>query len=304
MSTINRSSIPNLLVEGIKHNFGMGYDMYDKNFLKIFDLETSLKEVEQYQEIKSFGNHAEKPEGANSAFQTIAQSTKTYIENKTYSLIYEVTHEALSDNLYPKVLKDALELGTSAGCTMETLAMNRLNTAFSTAAADVLASGVALCSASHPVAAGGTFSNLAATPAALSETSLIAAQTAIGKFVDPAGNNINVKGDLLVVPVDTDVQAQKLLFSTLTVGSANNDLNPFGRSYGRLPKGYTSSSYLTDTNAFFIRTNVKGLVFQEREKPRVMEDFKINNLANQVTSFFRCGVGAYDPRSIFGNAGA
>ena len=187
---------------------------------------------------------------------------------------------------------------------METIAMNRLNTAFSTASADVLASGVALCSASHPVAAGGTFSNIASTPAALSETSLIASQTSIGRFVDPAGNNINVKGDLLVVPVDSDVQAQKLLFSTLTVGSANNDLNPFGRSYGRLPKGYVSSSYLEDLNSFFIRTNVKGLVFQEREKPRVMEDFKINNLANQVTSFFRCGVGAYDPRSIFGNAGA
>ena len=304
MSNTTRSSVANLLVEGIKLNFGTGYDRYDKTFLKIFDYVKSEKETEQYQELAGFGVHTEKQEGATASLEAISQSYKTYIENKAYAKRYNVSHELLSDNRYPQALQEALDLGFSAANTMEVVAIDRLNTAFSTDSADVLADGVAMCSASHPSVGGGTQSNLAGTAAALSETSLTAAITGIAGFEDPRGNKIQAKGRLLIVPKDTDVTAQKLLFSTLTVGSANNDLNPFGRTNGRIPDGYVSVPNMTDTNAFFIRTNVRGLVFQEREKPRIMEDFKNAQMTKEMVSYLRFGVNCYDFRSIYGNAGA
>ena len=303
MATITRSTAANLLVEGIKLNFGTGYKQADKNYLKVFDSMPSNSETEQYQETSGFGLHSIKAEGQTSQLQSIAQGPKTYIENKSYSLRYNVSHEMLSDVKYQKALTDALDMGKSAANTIETVCMDRLNTAFSTNAADLLADGSALCANNHALSGtGGTSSNVG-TASALNETSLAAAQVTITDLKDPAGNRIDVKGQMLVVSKEDEITAQKLLFSTLTIGNNNNDLNPFARSYGRIPKGYISSPYLTDENAFFIRTNIRGMVFQEREKPRIMEDFKNAQMTRELVSFMRFGVGVYDFRSIYGNPG-
>tara|TARA_R100001082_G_C4343924_1_gene151414 strand:- start:134 stop:1051 length:918 start_codon:yes stop_codon:yes gene_type:complete len=303
-SNITRSSASNLLVEGIKLNFGVGYEQSEKVSRRIFDVVSSDRETEKYQEFSSLGNHSVKSEGASAVADTMSQSFKTYIENLAYAKKMNITHEMLMDNKYNDILQQALDLGVSAANTMEVVAIDRLNTAFSTASADVLADGSALCATDHPLAGGGTQSNAEGTPSALSESSLISATTAIGKFKDPRGNKIHAKGQLLIVPVDLDVTAQKLLFSTLTVGSNNNDLNPFGRVNGRLPGGYVSTNEISDSNAFFVKTNLRGLVIQEREKPRIMEDFKNSEMVKEVVSYFRMGCNAYDHRAIFGNAGA
>lgn len=113
-----------------------------------------------------------------------------------------------------------------------------------------------------------------------------------------------VKGDMLIVPQSKDVQAQKLMKQELQVGTANNDINPFGRAQGRLPKGYVVSQFITNDNYYFIRTNVKGLVFQSREKARIMEDLLQRSMQKEVVSYMRFGVGCYDFRSIYGNPGS
>ena len=305
MATNTRSTLFNLLVEGIKEHFGTGYEQYDKTYLKFFDYVKSNGETEQYQETGGFGLHSVKAEASTAALDTVNQGPKTYIENIAYAKRYLISHELMADNKYQKAVNDALDLGRSAANTIEVACINRLNTAFSTAAADILADGSAMCATGHALSgSGGTSSNAAGTPSALSETSLTTAMTTIAGLVDPRGNKLQARAEMLIVPQESDIAAQKLLHSTLMVGGNNNDLNPYGRSWGRLPKGYVTVQDLTDTNAFFIRTNIRGLVFQEREKARIMEDFQNASMTKELVSYLRFGVGCFDFRSIYGNAGA
>ena len=165
-----------------------------------------------------------KMESATSELDTINQGPKTYIENVAYAKRYVISHELQSDNKYSRALNDALALGTSAANTVETVCIDRLNTAFSTAAADLLADGSAMCSATHPLSgSGGTNSNVAGSGSALSETSLGTAMTTISDFTDPRGNAIQIKGEMLLGPQELDVTMQKLLHSTLMIG--NNKIN-------------------------------------------------------------------------------
>jgi len=306
--SITRSTNPALLLEGLKEIFGVGYAKYPDKYKKIFDLTTSEKEVEQYQEVGGFGLHTVKAEGQISSLDTTNQGPKTYIENIAYALRYLISHEALADNQYDRINQNLIDLGTSAGRTMEVIAINRLNTAFSTATADKLADGSAMCATDHTLSgSNGTGSNTAASAADLSEASLITAINDIASFVDPRGLKIQATPELLIVPQGEAVTAQKLLFSELTVGSANNDINVFGRQAAggqMFPQGYVISNDISDSDAFFIRTSQRGLTFQTRQSPIIKDDYVNKSMQKEVTSYMRFGVGCYDWRSIYGNPGA
>lgn len=302
---INTSTHPALLVEGIKENFGVSYDSYPQEYKTFFDTETSNKAEELYRENGGFGLHAVKPEGADITLDNTNQGPQTIISNVSYALGYRISHEAIADNLYAGVLRDATDLGESAAQTEETVVIDRLNTAFSTDAADLLANGQAMCSVSQPLSgSGGTVQNRPTTGSSLSEASLITDLNNIAAYKDPRGKKIRVVGEKLIVPQAKAVTAQKLLHGDLQVGTANNDLNPFGRSHGRLPKGYVVSQFITNDGYYFIRTNVRGLVFQSREKRRIMEDMLQRSMQKEVVSYMRFGVGCYDFRSIYGNPGS
>jgi len=306
--TVNKREVtPSLLLEGIKENFGVSYDQYDKQYLKFFDQETSTKDVEKYQEIGGFGLHQKKNEAQDTSLDQYNEGHATYIENIAYALGYQISHEAVADNLYPKILSKALDLGVSAAQTVETIVTDRLNTAFSEEKEDLLANGQPMCSVNQPLSGTSNqiIQNRPNIGASLSEASLIIDMNNIAKFKDPKGKKIFVRAEMLIVPQGKDVVAQKLLDTNLQVGSNNNDINPFGRSRGRLPKGYVISQFLTNDNAYFIRTNVRGLVFQKREMPaKIMDDLVIRSMVKEVISYMRFGVGCYDFRSIYGNPGS
>ena len=302
---ITRSTIPSLLTEDQKRVFGESYEQYPKQYKDFFDIESSKSDVELYREVGGLGLHVKKPEGSNITLDSPNEGPQTIIDNVAYALGYRVTHETIADGKYQKALNNALDLGVSAGQTEETAIVNRLNTAFSTSTSDLLANGQAMCSTAQPLSgAGGTNQNRPTTGASLSEASLIVDMNNIASFKDPSGKKILVKGEMLIVPQAKDVQAKKLIHGELQVGTAQNDLNPFGRNRGRLPKGYVVSQFITNDNYYFIRTNVRGLVVQEREKARIMEDLLQRSMQREVVSFMRFGVGCYDFRSIYGNPGS
>lgn len=307
MPNISRSNFPAELLEGIKRNFGVGYNEQEMYHMTFFDVETSRKEVERYQEMIPLGLHEVKPEGVNAVLDDVGEGPTTYIENIAYALAYQITHEALEDNLYPQILRQALDLGRSARETKETVVLDRLNSGFSTAPADLLANGPLFSTAQPLSGTGGeTDQNRPTVPASLSEASLTIDVANIRKFRDPKGNRINVSPKMLFVPVELEVRAWKLLNTELSVGTANNDLNPMrvGSGIGFFNERPAASPFLTDPDAYFIRTNQDGLVYQTREEARVMEDVKERAMVQEVISYQRFGVGAYDYRSVYGNPGA
>jgi hypothetical protein len=304
--SISRSTFPSQLREGIKINFGEGYKTPD-SILDVFDKETSMKDVERYQEIGGFGLHQQKPEGTNTPFADVAEGPTTYIQNLSFALGYEITHEALSDTQYPKILKKATELGVSSSQTRETVVIDRLNTAFSLAPADLLANGQAMCSLTQPLSntGGVTVQNRPTIAASLSEASLTLDVENIRNFLDPAAKKMDARPKTLIVPVSLEVRAWKLMNTTLSVGNNNNDLNPMNKQTGAgfFPGGVRKSVFLENPNAYYVRTDVPGLVYQVREASRIMEDVEVRALTQQVISYSRYNRGCYDFRSIYGNPG-
>lgn len=307
MSTINRSTMPSQLVEGIKINYGAAYKERPMAFVKFFDAETSQKELERYQEIGGFGLHQLKPEGMNTALAQTSEGPTTFLTNEAYALGYQITHEALQDNLYKDILRKATDLGFSSRATKETVVLDLLNRGFSTATEDLLANGQPLFSLTQPLSGTGgeTNQNRPTIASSLSEASLTADVANIRKFKDPAGKRIDVNPRMLFVPVELEVKGWKLLKTELSVGNGNNDLNPMRQDGGAgfFPDGVMSSPYLSDPNAYFIRTNQRGLVAQTREEARLMEEPLIRQMAQQVISYQRFVPGAYDFRSAYGNPG-
>ncbi len=306
---IARSSLPILVKRQIIKAFIDEFDSFESMIGKFFDQETSNGSFERYQEMVGFSRHKEKAEGAQAELDSLEEGPETLIRNKSYALGYQITHEMIEDNEYPQVLRNMKQMGQSAAETREAVVFDRLNTAFSTTAADFIADGKALCAIDHPIykaALDGstTNKNRPTNGSSLSEASLTVDMDNIANFKSPAGLKISTKSKVILVPQELDVRTQKLLFSDLEVDSNNNAINPFARNRGRLPGGYVVSQYLTNPDAYFMRLNVDGLVYQEREARRIMEDLKQRQMSQEVISYMRFGVGAYDHRAVYGNPGS
>lgn len=305
---ITRSTMPSQLLEGIKINVGVGYDEGPRVLMSVYDQENSGKDVEKYQEIIPIGLLSIKLEAKDAAMDDIGEGPTTYISNVSRALSYQISHEDLQDNLYPKILKQALDVGRSARESKEIVLANRLNTVFSTAATDLLANGQPVCSLTQPLTGTGglTDQNRPTISKSLSEASLTVDVANIRKFRDPKGKRITVRPTKLMTPVELEVRAFKLLNTELSVGTAVNDLNPMrvGSPIKFFDSQPVSSPYLTNPLTYFIRTNVPGLVLQNRESLRTMEDVIIRRMVQEVVVYERYGVGVYDYRCIYANPGA
>lgn len=299
MSAVNTGNIAKALQVGVNKFWGMGYGEHPLELSDIFDRENSTKAYEEDVQLVGTGLFPVVAQGAAISYDSIRQGFVQRYTHLKYALGIIFTYEMLSDKQYDLGFKQARYLGYSARQTQETVAANILNRAFNSSY--TYADGLELCSTAHVKISGGTFANELSTAADLSPAALEQALIDIGKFTDDRGLKIQVKPKRLIVPVDLQFEAERILNSTLESGNANNDVNVL-----RGKMALSVNHYLTDTDAWFIKTDVmdglKRIVREEAKAPVSENDFDTYNA--KFKTMFREAYGCTDVRGIFGSPGA
>lgn len=303
---ISRAQLAKELEPGLNSLFGMSYDTYSREYEQIFAIEDSQRAFEEEVLVTGFGGAPVKTEGQGVQFDNASESYTARYTHDTIALAFSLTEEAVEDNLYDSLGKRYVKaLARSMANTKEVKGADVLNNAFSTSFNG--GDGKPLIALDHPLAGGGTAANRATTMADLNETSLEDALIDISTFTDDRGLTISVQATKLVVPPQLVFVADRILESTLRVGTADNDINAI-RNTGVLPGGYTVNHYLTDPDAFFLLTTVtemgEGLkMFQRTAMETSMEpDFSTGNLRYKARE--RYSFGFSDWRGIYGSEGA
>jgi len=299
---ISRSQLVKELEPGLNALFGLEYGRYDAEHAEIFETETSDRAFEEEVMLSGFGNARVKSEGGSIVYDNATETFTARYTHETIALGFAITEEAVEDNLYDRVsARYTKALARSMANTKQVKAANVLNNAFDSNFAG--GDGVELCSAVHPIVAG-TFSNELATAADLNETSLEQALIDIAAFTDERGLLISTQGRKLIIPSELQFVAERLTQSQLRVGTADNDINAT-RNMGMIPEGYVVNHYLTDPDAFFIKTDIPNgfKLFQRSPIRTSMEgDFDTGNVRYKARE--RYSFGFSDPRCVFGSPGA
>jgi len=299
---ISRSQLVKELEPGLNALFGLEYKRYENQHAEIFDSENSDRAFEEEVMLSGFANAQVKPEGSGVTFDSAQETFTARYTHETIALAFSITEEAIEDNLYDRLSSRYTKaLARSMANTKQVKAANVLNNAFS--ASYTGGDGKALLATDHPTIAG-TFSNELATSADLNETSLEQAMIDIAAFTDERGLKVAAKGMKMIIPSELQFTAERLMKSAQRVGTADNDINAI-RSMGMLPQGYVVNNYLTDTDAFFIKTDVpNGLKMFVRSpiKTAMEGDFDTGNVRYKARE--RYSFGWSDPRGIFGSPGA
>lgn len=303
MALINTGALAKALRPGVNTWFGNMYNQFPEEFSAIFDKEISAMNYEEDVNVHGFGLGVVKPEGTAITYDSMQQGfIKRYI-HIVYGLGFIITREAIEDNLYMKLAKNNTEaLAHSMKQVKETVAANILNRAFNSSYTG--ADALQLCSTAHLLSKGGTFQNRLTTDADLSEAALEQALIDIGGYVDDAGLKMSARGMKLIIPRQSEFEAQRILKSELQVNSAEHNLNILNA--GRyIPGGFVVNHYLTDSDAWFIKTDVpNGLRHFERRAMQIDNDteFDSDNMKFKATE--RYSFGWTDPRGIYGSQGA
>ena len=297
---INRASISKELLPGLNAVFGMEYGEVNDEHLPLYEIENSDRSFEEEVLFTGFGAAPTKNEGAAVVYDDAGESFTARYTNETIALAFAITEEAMEDNLYDTFAKlRAKGLARAMAHTKQVKAAKLYNEGFTTAQGD----GQPLFSASHPTVQDGNQSNIG-TAAAISEASLESAVIAIQKFKDDRGILIGSSAVSLHVPVDLMFTCDVLLNTPGIVGSADNDINSV-RNLGVLPSGYFTNRRFTDTNGYFIKTDVPNgsKMFNRTPLQTKMEpDFDTGNLRFKARERYSFGVS--DWRGWFGNQGA
>jgi len=298
---ISRQQLAKELEPGLNALFGLEYNNYENQHAEIFDTETSDRAFEEEVMLSGFGEAQVKSEGSAVAFDDANEHFTARYTHETIALAFSITEEAVEDNLYDSIAKRYTKaLARSMAQTKQIKAANILNNAFDTT---TFGDGQFLIDTDHPTVAAGDQSNkLAASD--LNETSLEASLIAIGKFQDERGFKIAARGMKLIIPSDLQFVAERLTKTANRVGTSDNDINAV-QSMGMMPQGFVVNNFLTDTNAFFIKTDVpNGLKhFQRAALKTAMEgDFDTGNMRYKARE--RYSFGASDWRGIFGSPGS
>lgn len=302
MSIINSSSFAKALWPGINAWYGKAYDEYGVEWKDLFDEYKSRKQFEEDVGISSFGLAVQKPEGSPVTFDTERQGFITRYNHTVFALGFVITREIYEDDQYDVVgQRKAQGLAFSMRQTKEIVGANVYNRAFNSSY--VGGDNKPMIASDHPNFAGGTWSNQLATAADLSEASLEQACIDIAGFTNDRGLLIKVLPKKLIIPRQLAFEAQRILKTEGRVGTDNNDLNAL-KAMGMIPE-VTVNHYLTDADAWFIRTDVQhGLKYFERRGDEfgMDEDFDTENAKYKATA--RYSFGWTDPRAIYGSAGA
>ena len=298
---ISRSQLVKELEPGLNALFGLEYNRYDNEHTEIFMTESSDRAFEEEVMLSGFAGAPVKQEGAGVVFDQANETFTARYTHNTVALAFAITEEAIEDNLYDKLAgRYTKALARSMSHTKQVTAASVLNNAQKSTGYNG-GDGVSLINASHPLATGGTFSNVLATAADLNETSLEQSLIDIAGFVDERGLKIALSGRKMIIPKELQFTAERLMKSPLRTGTADNDINAL-RSMGMVSEGYRINHFLTDTDSFFILTDApNGLKHFVRSpiKTAMEGDFDTGNVRFKARE--RYSFGWSDPRAIFGN---
>lgn len=298
---INTGSFVKALWPGVNAWYGKAYNEFKVEYTDLFATHSSRRAWEEDVGFSGFGLAQVKGEGASINYDTARQGFTNRYTHVVYALGFIITKEMVDDDLYDVVGQArASALAFSLRQTKEVLGANVYNRAFN--ASYTGGDGQPLGSASHPNISGGTWSNMPTVAADISETALEQATIDLQRFTNDRGLRIAVRPKKLIIPVDLDYDANKILKTEYEVGTANNTVN-LVRS--RFPGGAVVNHYLTDTDAWFIMTDVpNGMKYFERQPDSFDsdDDFDTNNA--KFKGQFRCSFGWTDPRAIYASAGA
>ena len=300
---ISRAQLLKELLPGLNALFGLEYARYGEEHKEIFETETSERSFEEETKLSGFSAAPVKNEGTAIAYDNGQEVFTARYNHETIALGFSLTEEAIEDNLYDSLSsRYTKSLARAMSYTKQTKGAAVLNNGFDTGFPG--GDGVPLFSASHPTVSGGVNSNIPTTAADLNETSLEAAVIQIAAWVDERGLLIAAKPRKLVIAPSNMFVATRLLETDLRVGTADNDINAL-KSNGSIPEGYTVNHFLTDPDAWFLKTDV----------PNGMKHFVRTPLANSMDGDFDTGNVRYksrerysfgwsDPLGMFGSAGA
>ena len=302
---ISRAQLLKELLPGLNALFGLEYATYQEEHKELYETETSERSFEEETKLSGFQAAPVKNEGSAIAYDNAQEAWTARYNHETIAQGFSLTEEAIEDNLYDSLsARYTKALARSMAYTKQTKAAAVLNNGFTNSSQYYGGDGVPLFSNAHPLVSGGTNSNIPTTPADLNETSLEAAVIQISLWTDERGLLIASKPKKLVVPPSLQFVATRLLETELRVGTADNDINAL-KNNGSVSGGYTVNHYLTDTNAWFLCTDV----------PNGMKHFIRTPLANSMDGDFDTGNVRYksrerysfgwsDPLGMFGSAGA
>ena len=300
---ISRAQLLKELLPGLNALFGMEYNRYGEEHKEIFVTETSERSFEEEVKLSGFSAAPVKNEGQAIAYDNAQEAWSARYQHETIALGFSITEEAIEDNLYDSLsARYTKALARSMAYTKQIKAANVLNNGFNPNFPG--GDGVALFATNHPLVSGGVNSNEPATPADLNETSLEAAVIQIAQWTDERGLLIAAKPKKLIVPTALMFVATRLLETNLRVGTADNDINAL-KNNGSIPEGYTVNHFLTDTNAWFLTTDVpNGLKhFIRIPMGTSMDgDFDTGNVRYKARE--RYSFGWSDPLGVFGSPGA
>lgn len=297
---INTSSHPKALWPGVKAWWGNNYDDHVVEYTQLFDTDTSEKHYEEDVQIVSFGLAPSKAEGQGIQYDSEVQGYITRYNHVTYALGYIVTMEELEDDLYMEVSKRRSgALARAMRQTKENIAADIYNRAFN--GSYPIGDGVSLLNTAHPNTSGGTFANKLTVDADLSQAAIEDMLILIMQATDDRGNKINNMPKSLIVTPNNWFNANRIIKSAFESGSANNDINVLKQT-NALPGGIVLNHYLTNSNNWFIRTNIKnGLKHYERVAISFDQDNDFDTYNLKAKCRERYSFGATDPRAIYGS---
>ena len=300
---ISRNQLVKELEPGLNALFGLEYKQYENQSAEIYTTESSDRAFEEEVMLSGFAQAQVKPEGSGVTYDNAQETFTARYTNETIALAFAITEEAIEDNLYDRLASRYTKaLARSMAQTKQVKAVNPLNNGMP-GGTFTSGDGVTLFNTAHPTLAG-SFQNTLTTAADLNETSLEQSMIDIAALTDERGLKIAAKAVKMIIPSALQFTAERLMASAGRVGTADNDINAI-RSMGMIPQGYSVNNFLTDTDAFFITTDVpNGMKHFERTplSTKMEGDFDTGNVRYKARERYVFGVS--DPRGIFGSPGA
>ena len=300
---ISRAQLLKELLPGLNALFGLEYARYGEEHKEIYETEKSERSFEEETKLAGFSAAPVKNEGQAIAYDNAQEAFTARYNHETIALGFSITEEAVEDNLYDSLsARYTKALARGMAYTKQVKAASVINNGFS--ANYIGGDGVSLFSTAHPLVNGGTNSNRPTTGADLNETSLEAAVIQIAGWTDEKGLLIAAKPRKLIIPVNLMFVATRLLETSLRVGTTDNDINAL-KNNGSIPEGYTVNHFLTDTNGWYLTTDVPNGMkhFERMPLTNSMDgDFDTGNVRYKARE--RYSFGWSDPLGMFGSPGA